>query len=574
MPTNLFRFVLRKLLPAAFPAAAVVVFALTDLPWLGYGLCLATLLYLTGWFTRVSVAAARTGRGIIIAAALLGTEAFRNGDLDASLAVAAGLLLALIGVESLVYKSLRTGRVPTENVTLPRTTLARLSRPRTVACANYTTTAVFILCAALKQLPSMLIVALFCLLAVAQAVIVALGWLRRRDVAYQTDGEVLAAVEAHAPKFAVYFSGPSSSAYQLLMWLPYFDQLGDPYVIILREGRAAKTFAAATETPIVVAPSIAAMESMLVPTIRAVFYVNNGMKNTHCVRFGELTHIQMMHGDSEKPASRNPVSAMYDRVFVAGQAGVERYRRYGVKISDEQFRIVGRPQVASVRVDREPIAGKKNPTVLYAPTWTGDSADVNFSSLPLGEKLITELLDRGATVLMREHPFTRRNAAAARQLDRVEELLAADRTRTGRAHRFGAETAGEVTLADCFNDADALISDVSGVVSDWLYSEKPFAVADMLAEDEEFAESFPLSRASYVIRHDGDNIPQTLDLLLESDPSAGDRRAMKSHYLGDFPAETYEEAFLSAARECYEQPAMSEVVKPREEPMTGSRSAG
>ncbi|ADD45296.1 CDP-glycerol glycerophosphotransferase family protein [Stackebrandtia nassauensis] len=569
MPKNLSRFVMRTVLPGALPTAAVVVFALTDLPWLGYGLCLATLVFLTGLFTTVSAGAGRTARAVIVAAVLLGTGLFRDGELNLGLAGAGALLLGLLGVEPLVFKALRMGRLNTANLPLPRSTVARWATPRTVAMVNIGMIAAFTGCAAF-QLSGWPLVAVGVLVVLTQAVLVLRVWVRRRDVAYQTDTAVRAAVEAHAPKFAVHFSGPGSAVYQLLMWLPYFDQLGDPYVIILREGRTAKTFAAATPAPIVVAPSIAAMESMLVPSLRSVFYVNNSMKNTHCVRFGELTHIQLMHGDSEKPASRNPVSAMYDRVFVAGQAGVERYRRYGVKITDEQFRIVGRPQVADVRVDREPIANKKHPTVLYAPTWTGDSADVNFSSLPLGEALVTELLARGATVLMREHPFTRRNVAAGRALERVQELLATDRAKTGRPHRFGAETSGEITLADCFNDADALVSDVSGVVSDWLYSEKPFAVTDMLAEGEEFAESFPLSTASYVIRHDGSNIPEVVSQLLDADPRASERRALKTHYLGDFPADTYTRAFLSAARETYETPRDPRESHERDQAVTAS----
>ncbi len=32
-----------------------------------------------------------------------------------------------------------------------------------------------------------------------------------------------------------------------------------------------------------------------------------------------------------------------------------------------------------------------------------------------------------------------------------------------------------MSLMDCINAADALITDISAVASDWLYSEKPFA---------------------------------------------------------------------------------------------------
>ena len=39
-----------------------------------------------------------------------------------------------------------------------------------------------------------------------------------------------------------------------------------------------------------------------------------------------------------------------------------------------------------------------------------------------------------------------------------------------------------------------------------------------------------------------------LDELLETDPLAAERVEMRRYYLGDFPAETYAEGFLAAAR--------------------------
>jgi hypothetical protein len=43
------------------------------------------------------------------------------------------------------------------------------------------------------------------------------------------------------------------------------------------------------------------------------------------------------------------VHAIYDLIFTAGQAGIDRYARHGVSIPAEKFRIVGRPQVELIR---------------------------------------------------------------------------------------------------------------------------------------------------------------------------------------------------------------------------------
>ena len=56
------------------------------------------------------------------------------------------------------------------------------------------------------------------------------------------------------------------------------------------------------------------------------------------VRFNQLTHIQLLHGDSDKASSFNPVTAMFDRIFVAGQAAIDRYAANGVLIPRGEVR--------------------------------------------------------------------------------------------------------------------------------------------------------------------------------------------------------------------------------------------
>src|SRR5262249_16841694 len=147
--------------------------------------------------------------------------------------------------------------------------------------------------------------------------------------------------------------------------------------------------------PVIYAPQVEFVDQVVVDSLRAVFYVNNGALNTHMVRFARLTHIQLLHGDSDKASSYNPVTAMYHRIFVAGQAGIDRYGGNGVRIRLDRFDIVGRPQVEAVRPAAGPIASVEAPTVLYATTWVGLHADAPYCSLPIGEKIVRALLARG-----------------------------------------------------------------------------------------------------------------------------------------------------------------------------------
>ena len=105
-----------------------------------------------------------------------------------------------------------------------------------------------------------------------------------------------------------------------------------------------------------------------------------------------------------------------------------------------------------------------------------------------------------------------------------------------------------MTVEDCFNASDAMISDVSAVVSDYLQSGKPFSIVSVGREPEELLIDVPAAKAAYVLRDDLSNLDEVFDDLLRDDPLADLRHATKVYYLGDFPDDSYAEGFLDAAR--------------------------
>src|SRR5690625_8000366 len=94
-----------------------------------------------------------------------------------------------------------------------------------------------------------------------------------------------------------------------------------------------------------------------------------------------------------------------------------------------------------------------------------------------------------------------------------------------------------------------MISDVSSVVVDFLYSEKPFGLVPMGKDAQEFVAEFPLAEVSYVLTEDRSGWADQLDSLLRSDPMADQRRSMRVHYLGGFPSENYAEGFVDVRSE-------------------------
>ena len=96
--------------------------------------------------------------------------------------------------------------------------------------------------------------------------------------------------------------------------------------------------------------SVEPIERTIVPTLGAIFYVNNAAKNVDGTRYQQVVHVHLGHGDSDKPASYASSTTMFDRIFVAGQAGVDRFASHGVLTHEEKFVLVGRPQVEAIDV--------------------------------------------------------------------------------------------------------------------------------------------------------------------------------------------------------------------------------
>ena len=542
MRGDLVRKLLARVLTSGLAVLAFLVVALTGATGAGLALAVAALAA-AAWERRVRPSADGLVETVLVAAGILVGYARRADDgFDPALAATA---LVLLGLVLLVGPLRQAGALEIRAANLPVRSwtplvAARLGDALLVLLA-------LVAFAAAWPLPAWLPLAATLLVGAGCAAI-AFDLARRRFRPSAGGGPVGRALRRQQPEFVLHFSAPPGSEYQVTMWLPYLERIGRPFLVVVREPEFLSTVAAATRAPVVLCPTLKALDEALVPSLRAAFYVNHGAKNAHVIRFHQLTHVQLHHGDSDKAPSANPVSAIFDKIFVAGQAAIDRYARAGVEIPAEKFVVVGRPQVEAIEVRREPGPASAHPTVLYTPTWTGHHADANYCSLPVAETLIRRLIDRGAAVVLRAHPYTDRNPASARQLARLTELLAADKAKTGRPHLWGAAAARELTLTECVNRADALVSDVSGVISDWLYSGKPYAVTDTGADGAHFVERFPLAATGYVLRRDMSNVDDVLTALLDTDPKAPERWTARTRYLGDFPADGYAEAFLSAAR--------------------------
>ena len=313
------------------------------------------------------------------------------------------------------------------------------------------------------------------------------------------------ALEAYQPVFTVYYGSSVGATYQLGMWLPYLDRLNLRYFVISRVAQNLSEIRRLTSAPIVLPKSageVGILPDMVPSSLKAAFYVQGSSTNLQFQRFRQITHVWLNHGDSDKRANFSAVHATFDKVFVAGQQGAERYAKHGVRISRSQMVVVGRPQIERIKQRETALPPGAPRTVLYAPTWQGGKPTTNYSSLFLGAKIIAALLERPATVIFRPHPFTYRDPRQTRLAREIQALLREDRERTGRQHVWGKQAEKTWDIPDCFNHTDALITDVSSVASDFLATGKPLAMVAIQQSGEAFPEEIPMARVAYVIEKD------------------------------------------------------------------------
>ncbi|MEU2980390.1 hypothetical protein ABZ678_26260 [Streptomyces hirsutus] len=444
-------------------------------------------------------------------------------------------------------------------------------------------------------------------------------YVRGRRIPPKAD-QVLVAVDdwlrEYRPETVLYFSGSKDSAYQVNMWLETMEQLDTRPLVILRE-RVILANLAPTTVPVVCVPGGVHLMNLDLSTVRVALYAANVGKNIHLLRVPTMKHVFIGHGDSDKLASVNPFSKVYDEVWTAGRAGRDRYAIADVGVRDDDIVEVGRPQLAPIETWQATAAGpaeEHRPTVLYAPTWEGwDDNPGNTSLLLAGENIVKRLIaaDPAVRVLYKPHPFTGTRSAQAKaaheritalieqaaaeraadprftvdtaardraraELARVDARLAAlaggnDKGDEAEASRDGVidvalheETArlrtewntaywnsfpawehrvitgAQPRLYDCFNVSDAMVSDISSVVSDFISSGKPYAVTDSAELGaEEFKRQNTAVRAAVILSNDAAGLAELLEAVRDpqADPLAGERSELKRYLLGpDEPA--------------------------------------
>jgi hypothetical protein len=337
------------------------------------------------------------------------------------------------------------------------------------------------------------------------------------------------AVQELAPLVILHFSGGVSSVYQVNMWLATMERLERPVLVLLRERRYLDQLAPTT-APVLCLPFSADLMNFPMPSARVALYVANVGRNIHLLREPGLKSAFIGHGDSDKTASFNPATKVYDEVWVAGEAGRQRYVRAQVGVRADEIVLVGRPQLDGIQEATPRPAGAAF-TVLYAPTWEGWVEDPYATSVTaVGETIVRTLLATpGVRVIFKAHPLTGTvDPAAGAAAQRIIEMI----TAAGAPHV--AVTDNARPLYDLFNESDALVSDISSVVSDYLRSGKPYFVTNLPGlPDNRFRDLNPSAGAAYLIGPAGRGLVEGLAEARGSDGLRARRREVRTYLIGD-----------------------------------------
>lgn len=320
------------------------------------------------------------------------------------------------------------------------------------------------------------------------------------------------------PKFAFYFSGSDlATPMHFTVWEKYLNAFDVPYMIVLRERKHLAYFDSIKyeNIPVVFTDVGRTIGKSIPASVTTVFYANNGFKNLELINARpELRHVQLLHGDSDKPSSYSPVVRCYTDLFVSGQMAIDRYTTNSVQLQGGLATIVGRPQTEDIQVV-ENIGDKDELTIAYMPTWLGYHEEARFSSLAQAPQIIRDILNhdfgKKVHILFKAHPMSYKDPNAATYFDQIKIAIANSRKNTAEIVDINIDA---ITL---FNKSDALIADISSVVIDFLYSKKPYLITNPNNFDLNDLKRYPCTEGGYLLTPEADNVIGSLEEALGND---------------------------------------------------------
>jgi len=351
-----------------------------------------------------------------------------------------------------------------------------------------------------------------------------------------------------------YFPDDPTRTYQLVQWLPVLDLLREqhPVGIVARDPESATLLRAKTSLPVFAAPSFPELTDLYAGlAAKVVLYCNNSMLNFQSLLDGRMLHVHINHGESDKQSMASNNAKAYDRVFVAGEAAVERHAAGLLEFDTSRLVRIGRPQLDLRPAPVLPPSPRR--TVLYAPTWEGDAEYNDYTSVDtVGPDIVRAVLAvPDARLVYKPHPKVVTSMTPAVR-DAHHRILAVVDEAIQREPAAGHQAITDGDILAIMPDCDAMVTDVSSVGLDWLYlrTERPIFIIDRHHDAEQLRRQVPVSRCADVITDvDVAGLAALVSARLEHDEHHLARAAMRHHYFDDLQVGESTVRFLDAVSE-------------------------
>lgn len=262
----------------------------------------------------------------------------------------------------------------------------------------------------------------------------------------------------------------------LRLWLPTFMQSEVKFLVLVRNIELYKWLI--KEYPgvsVVLARRLLDIEALmaLLPDAMYVFYPSSTGNNIHITRFSHLNHVFIGHGDSDKAASAHKALRLYDEIWVAGQAHIDRFKNSDFNTAHLSFLKVGRPNLTCILENSQSLWSERMTcSILYLPTWEGVMEESNYSSTHISGKIIREIISNiKVPISVKYHPLTGNRNPLLKNISSATQSLV-----TENLVDLLSVIDTSVSIADLIPSNNIFICDISAVVSECLTANAPIFV--------------------------------------------------------------------------------------------------
>ncbi|MDR0215258.1 MAG: CDP-glycerol glycerophosphotransferase family protein [Comamonas sp.] len=277
----------------------------------------------------------------------------------------------------------------------------------------------------------------------------------------------------------------------LNMWLPLLISFRVPFLLIIRDhklyGWVLKNYPTVDVAFAKSAGDVGEVVAMTEGVPLALYSSSTG-NNIHLIRFEEIKHCFIGHGDSEKAASAHKALRMFDEIWVASQAHIDRFHNKPFNTSGLDFLKIGRPTlVNALKQSGTPWYERGETKILYLPTWEGSNYKNDYSSVRTAKQIL-EMASGKAVIHAKLHPLT---GSRDKSISNAQELIKS----SFRDNVNVSVIPSSITLLDIYDKYNIFICDISSVVTECLALDVPIflyypknveiemAVSNMVFED-------------------------------------------------------------------------------------------